>query len=131
MFTLEDDQNTKIRDSTNKQKGYRLATSVGGSLTGDGGDILVKDDPLNATDAQSEVVREACNDWWDTSMSTRLNDESTGAIVVIMQRLHENDFTGYLLDKIDEDGEARLGTSVPSHALRTGSSTRFDSRSED
>ena len=103
-ITLEDDQNTKIRFD-NKQKGYRLATSVGGSLTGDGGDILVMDDPLNATDAQSEVVREACNDWWDTSMSTRLNDESTGAIVVIMQRLHENDFTGYLLDKIDEDGK--------------------------
>ena len=107
-ITLEDDQNTKIRFD-NKQKGYRLATSVGGSLTGDGGDILVMDDPLNATDAQSEVVREACNDWWDTSMSTRLNDESTGAIVVIMQRLHENDFTGYLLDKIDEEWRSKIG----------------------
>ena len=104
-FELHEDQNTKIRFSNN-ENGYRLATSVGGSLTGDGGDILVVDDPINAQDADSEVVRYACNDWWDTAMSTRLNDEQTGAVVVIMQRLHQNDFTGYLLDKMDEDGES-------------------------
>lgn len=95
-FSLTGDQNTKIRFENN-QGGYRLATSVGGALTGEGGSIIVVDDPINANEALSDAVRESTLSWWDESMSTRLNDPKTGAYVVIMQRLHEQDLTGHIL----------------------------------
>ncbi|MCY3784597.1 MAG: phage terminase large subunit [Chloroflexi bacterium] len=97
-FHLTSDQNTKIRFENNKG-GYRVATSVGGALTGEGGDIIIVDDPINAVDADSEITREATLDWWDESMSTRLNDPDAGAYVIIMQRLHHQDLTGHVLDK--------------------------------
>lgn len=83
--------------------GYRLATSVGGSLTGEGGAILVVDDPINAKESNYETIRDAANVWYSEAMSTRLNDPSTGAKVIIMQRLHEDDLSGYILDKSGED----------------------------
>ena len=97
-FKWVGDQNTKIRFDNDK-KGYRLATSVDGALTGEGGDVIVVDDPHNVTEAESVTVRQAALDWWDESMSNRLNDAQTGAYVVIMQRVHAKDFTGHLLDK--------------------------------
>lgn len=97
-FALAEDQNLKMRFDTDKG-GYRLATSVGGALTGEGGDVIVLDDPHHAGEAESEVVRESTIDWFDQVMSTRLNDPKTGAFVIVMQRLHERDLTGHLLAK--------------------------------
>ena len=79
--------------------GYRLATSVDGALTGEGGSIIIVDDPHNANEVESDLVRQGTLEWWDQSMSTRLNDPKTGAYIVIMQRLHENDLTGHVLSK--------------------------------
>lgn len=98
QYSLLSDQNTKIRYENNKG-GYRIATSVDGALTGEGGDIIVVDDPINSTDASSEIIRNSTIDWWDESMSTRLNDPVTGAYVIIMQRLHHQDLTGHLLEQ--------------------------------
>lgn len=95
-FALTGDQNAKMRYENDKG-GYRLATSVGGGLTGEGGSIILVDDPLNAQEAVSEATRLAMVEWWDQAMSTRLNDPKTGAYVVIMQRLHEEDLTGHIL----------------------------------
>lgn len=97
-FRLTGDQNTKTRFE-NDRGGYRLATSVGGSLTGEGGDVIIIDDPHNVSEAGSEAVRRATLDWWDESMSNRLNDLAVGAYVVIMQRVHHQDLAGHLLDK--------------------------------
>jgi predicted phage terminase large subunit-like protein len=97
-FKLTGDQNTKIRFENDKG-GYRLATSVDGSLTGEGAQIIVVDDPHNATEMESEVTIESTLMWWDEAMGTRLNDMKTGAYVVIMQRLRENDLTGHILSK--------------------------------
>jgi hypothetical protein len=77
--------------------GFRLATSVGGTLTGRGGDIIIVDDPLNAADAHSKTARDAVNAWFSTSLYSRLNHQGKDAIIVIMQRLHPADLTGYLL----------------------------------
>ena len=63
------------------------------------------DDPINAIDAGSEVVRESTNTWFDESMSSRLNDPDAGAFVIIMQRLHHQDLTGHVLDKGDDKGD--------------------------
>jgi predicted phage terminase large subunit-like protein len=101
-FSLTGDQNSKIRFD-NSAGGYRLATSVGGALTGEGGSIIVVDDPNNAVEMESDAVRQATLDWWDNSLSTRLNDPKTGAYVVIMQRLHQNDLTGHILERAGSD----------------------------
>ena len=77
--------------------GGRYATSVGGTLTGRGADLIVIDDPLNAAEAQSEAARKRVIDWFGGSLVSRLNDKRTGAIVAVMQRLHEDDLAGHVL----------------------------------
>jgi hypothetical protein len=83
----------------NSATGYRLASSVGGSLTGEGGDRLVADDPHNVKERESDTIRESVIQWWNEVMSTRGNDPKTVARVVVMQRIHELDLSGYLLEK--------------------------------
>lgn len=94
-FSITTDQNQKTRFD-NDRMGSRIASSVGGTATGEGGDIVVVDDPHNAKD-KSEVKIGAVIDWWDEVMSTRLNDEKTGAIIIVMQRLHDQDLSGHVL----------------------------------
>lgn len=93
---LSDDQNQKTRFS-NSKTGYRIATSVGGTGTGEGGDFIVVDDPMKATDAESELLRQNVVDWWDNEMSTRGNNPETYSKVIIMQRLHQNDLAGHCI----------------------------------
>src|SRR5580658_950840 len=87
-FALTSDQNTKGRFD-NDRSGYRLATSVGGAATGEGGDRIICDDPHNVQEAESDSIRTATLDWWDVVMSTRTNDPKTTAKVVVMQRCHQ------------------------------------------
>jgi predicted phage terminase large subunit-like protein len=96
--TITGDQNVKTRYDT-EAGGFRFATSVGGTVTGEGGDILVVDDPLNLRDALSDAKREAALNWWDLAWSSRLNDPRNGAKIIVMQRLHEKDLTGHVLDR--------------------------------
>jgi len=98
VFRLMGDQNEKARFE-NDRTGYRLATSVHGSNTGEGADIIVCDDPHNIRERESEVKREAVLMWWDEVMSTRLNNPQTGARVIVMQRLHERDLSGHVIEK--------------------------------
>jgi predicted phage terminase large subunit-like protein len=97
-FSLNSDQNTKSRFS-NDQGGERLITSVGAAVTGEGGSIIVVDDPNSASEAFSDATIESTIEWWDGTMSTRLNDQKTGAYVIIQQRLAENDLTGHVIEK--------------------------------
>lgn len=99
MFKLAGDQNAKQRFE-NDQTGYRIATSVGGTATGEGGSRLVLDDPHSAQEAQSDAVRESALEWFDVVWSTRLNDPKKDAMVTIMQRLHEKDISGHILHDI-------------------------------
>lgn len=97
-FTLTADQNTKIRFDNDKG-GFRIASSVDGTATGEGGDVIIVDDPISARDALSETIRTGTNEWFDNTMSSRLNDPKTGAFVLIMQRLHEDDLVGHVLSR--------------------------------
>jgi predicted phage terminase large subunit-like protein len=101
-FSLTGDQNTKSRFD-NSHGGYRIATSVGGALTGEGALICAVDDGHNSIEAESELVRQGVIDWWDQSLSTRLNDPKTGVYLVTMQRLNEADLAGHIIDKMDGD----------------------------
>lgn len=99
VYRLSGDQNAKQRFE-NDRMGYRIATSVGGTATGEGGSRLVLDDPHGAQDAQSDALRESSLEWFNMVWSTRLNDPKTDAMVVIMQRLHESDVSGHILKEI-------------------------------
>lgn len=94
-FKITSDQNTKVRFDNDKG-GYRLATSVDGSATGEGGDLIIIDDPHNAREILSQTKREGVIEWWRSTMSTRRN-QTTGVFVVVMQRLHEDDLSGHIL----------------------------------
>ena len=80
-------------------RGYRLATSTGGTLTGRGGDLIIIDDPLKPLDALSDSRRAAANDWFLNTLVSRLDDKRTGAIVIVMQRVHMEDLTGFVLSQ--------------------------------
>ncbi|HEY4897588.1 MAG TPA: phage terminase large subunit [Solirubrobacteraceae bacterium] len=97
-FALASDANQKFRFENNRG-GARLASSIGGAATGEGGDIIVIDDPHKIEDAGSDTARETVLDCFDQTLSTRLNDPRTGAIVIVCQRLHERDLVGHLLDR--------------------------------
>jgi predicted phage terminase large subunit-like protein len=101
QFALRPDQNTKIQFD-NDAGGSRLATSVGGSLLGLGGDAVIVDDPHNTESVESEAERESVLRWWSELSTTRLNNPREAAIVVIMQRLHEEDVSGKILSGGDE-----------------------------
>ncbi len=123
-FRLTGDVNNKVRWENN-MGGVRLAASVEGALTGEGGDDIIVDDPHNIIEGESAVQRQRVLDWWDYSMSTRLNNPKTGAYVIIMQRVHENDLTGHLLETQGRKWEhlklpARYeGQKIISTSLRT------------
>ena len=84
-------------ECTTTENGFRYTTSIGGTLTGDGGDYLIIDDPNKAEDANSEAALRAARDWYAGTLLSRVNNKVTGAIIVVMQRLHLDDLTGYLL----------------------------------
>ena len=79
--------------------GGRFATSVGGTLTGRGADVIIIDDPIKADDAMSAALRYQVRDWTTSTLFSRLNDKKTGAIILVMQRLHEDDLAGHFLDR--------------------------------
>jgi hypothetical protein len=95
---LSDDQNEKDKYVTTA-RGHRIAVSVGGAATGEGGNILIVDDPLNPLQAMQQSARTASNEWFDHTFSSRLDDKRRGVIVVVMQRLHLDDLSGHLLKK--------------------------------
>lgn len=78
--------------------GYRHATSIGGTLTGRGADYIIVDDPLKAEDGRSESARRNAIDWFKGTLISRLNEQDTGRIIIVMQRLHEDDLAGHVLD---------------------------------
>ena len=97
-YSLLIDQNTKDR-FINSEGGERLVTSVGAKVTGEGGNLIIVDDPNAANEVSSETKTQEVIDWWDGTMSSRLSNMKKGAFIVIQQRLAENDLTGHILEK--------------------------------
>ena len=97
-FELKTDMDTQMKFENNKT-GFMFATSIGGTLTGEGGDYIIVDDPHNPQQAQSDAERETALEFFKTTLPSRLNDKKKGAIVVVMQRLHEEDISGYCLQQ--------------------------------
>jgi predicted phage terminase large subunit-like protein len=111
-------------------RGSRLATSVGGTLTGRGGNLLIIDDPLKPQDAHSESARESLKQWYSNTLLSRLDHKTEGSIIIVMQRLHPDDLVGHLLEQgawrhlnlpaiAEEETIVRLGPNR-SHRRRVG-----------
>jgi predicted phage terminase large subunit-like protein len=81
----------------NDKGGYRMASSVDAKAAGFGADVLVADDPHLVKEAESDKVREDTVKWWSETMPSRLNNRKTGAMIVVMQRVHEGDLSGHIL----------------------------------
>lgn len=88
-----------VHDFTTTAQGSRMATSVGGVLTGRGADLIILDDPLKPEEALSEARRNSVNEWYDHTLLSRLNDKITGSIIIVMQRLHQDDLLGHVLEQ--------------------------------
>ena len=89
--SLEDEVSTTAR-------GFRISTSVYGTLTGLGGDVFIIDDPQKPVDAQSDIQRNRLNHWFSNTLMSRLDSKETGIIIVVKQRVHLNDLSGYLME---------------------------------
>jgi len=101
-FGLREDQNTKSQFDNDKG-GSRIATSVGGTLLGIGGDIICVDDPHNTEGVESDAERQTAQDWWKEIRATRLNDPVKSALALVMQRLHDEDISGLVQRDDDSD----------------------------
>ena len=90
-------KSTETEFETTK-RGFRLATSIGATLTGRGADIFIIDDPTKSNDAYSEVALEAANEWFRTTALSRRNNPAKTLMLVVQQRLHTNDLSGFLIE---------------------------------
>jgi predicted phage terminase large subunit-like protein len=93
-------KNTEFETVTT-QGGYRLATSVDGTVTGRGGDVLIVDDPQKPTDGDAR--REHVNLVFNKVLLSRLDDQREGAMIVVMQRIHPDDLAGRILRTSPEE----------------------------
>lgn len=120
---------TAVSDFETTRGGYRLSTSVGGVLTGRGAHYIVIDDPMKADDHLNENVRKAVVDWFDSSLRWRLESQDLGSIILVMQRLHEADLAGFLLERGGWD-ELRLPAIAPEDELIEVGVNQFYQRRE-
>ncbi len=96
--------NTRIKtdralEITTSAGGVRKGVSLGGAVTGFGADVIIVDDLMKAADASSEAETQRVHEFYDGSLVSRLNNQETGRIIVIQQRLAEYDLVGYLKEK--------------------------------
>ena len=124
---LSSDQNVK-GEFRNTRQGVMVATSVGGSVTGKGGDRIIVDDLHNPHQADSDAQREAALRFFRETLSTRLDTPKTGAVVVVMQRLHEADLSARCLEleyrHLCLPVEADVATDIVFSGVRPGRDSR-------
>jgi predicted phage terminase large subunit-like protein len=109
---LADDQNVKS-NYANTSGGEMKASSTGASMTGSGCDIMVIDDPQNPAEASSDPAREKTNEFWSGTASSRFDDKKKKSCVLVMQRLHEKDLTGYFLSEYPECVHLKIPNQAP------------------
>jgi predicted phage terminase large subunit-like protein len=87
------------REIVTTMRGKRHATSIEGTLTGLGGNLVIIDDPLKQDDAHSEAVRQRTIEWYRNTLLSRPDDKQIARIVLVMQRVHQDDLAGYLAEQ--------------------------------
>ena len=92
-----------VSDFETTEGGYRLSSSVSGGVTGFGADVIIVDDPMKAADAISDARRDSLNEWFDNTLRSRLNSQETGAVIIVMQRLHADDLIAHVQENENWD----------------------------
>lgn len=112
--------------------GIRIATSVGGVLTGFGADVIIVDDPMKPDEALSDAERSRANRWARHTLFTRLNDKAKGAIIIVMQRLHEDDLIGHVMQFAPFEllSFSAIAQADETHRIVTPFGTRIHHRAE-
>jgi predicted phage terminase large subunit-like protein len=87
------------REIVTTERGKRIATSIDGTLTGLGGNLIIIDDPVKPGDAMSEAVRARVIEWYRSTLLSRADDKKDARIVLVMQRVHQDDLAGYLMEQ--------------------------------
>ena len=87
------------REITTTKRGRRYATSIEGTLTGLGGNLVIIDDPLKLGDVHSEAIRSRSIEWYRSTLVTRPDDKKAARIVLVMQRVHQDDLVGHLQEQ--------------------------------
>ncbi|WP_018147476.1 phage terminase large subunit [Henriciella marina] len=118
-----------VNDLETTKGGRRISATNGGVLTGRGGHIIIIDDPQKPDEAQSETRRRNTIKWFENTLSTRLNDKENGAIILIQQRLHEEDLAGHLLARGGWDHLDLPAIAERDEEIQTGHA-EFHSRKE-
>ena len=129
----------RIMETVTSAHGGRFASGIGGSVLGRGADLIIIDDPIKAQDALSEAERRRVNLFYDNTVYTRLNQKTRGAIIIVMQRLHEDDLVGHVLAKEawevvaipaieTEDREYRIGPEPENIYLRRAGELLYPER---
>jgi hypothetical protein len=93
-------KNTEGEVMTTKH-GFRLSTSVGGTLTGRGGNFIIIDDPIKPADATSQAELKRVNEWYDNTLYSRLDNKNDDVIILVMQRVHVDDLVAHVLENGD------------------------------
>jgi predicted phage terminase large subunit-like protein len=101
LFATRLSDRQAVHDFLTTENGCRMATSVGGVLTGRGADVIIIDDPQKPDEAMSETGRKAVNEWYENTLLSRLNSKKDGVIIIVMQRLHQDDLVGHVLELED------------------------------
>lgn len=97
--------------------GSYYATGTGGSITGKGANYFIIDDPLKPDEAESDIIRTGINNWFENTVPSRLDNPKRGCIIIIMQRTHEDDLCGHLIEKMkNKTGDDWTVLSLPSIA---------------
>ena len=121
------------------ERGFRFATSTGGTATGEGGDFLIIDDPQNPNKINSKKYRDYTIEWFEQTFASRLNDKKNGVIVLVMQRLHPEDLCGYLLEhktnqweliKIPAIYEQKISFNIPYKIIKQPGSVLHPQRED-
>ncbi len=133
LFPTRLSERQAVHDFETAEGGVRLATSFGGPFTGRGADLIIVDDPTKPDDALSETRRESANAWFDNTLRSRLDDKVRGVIVIVMQRQHQDDLVGHVLEH--EDWELvsfpAIATHDESHLIETPLGRRIYVRRKD
>lgn len=126
------DQNKKDYFTTD-QGGQYKGTGIGGTLTGFGAHTLVIDDPLNPKEGMSDTIRGSTNDEIRSTLFSRFNDSRTGRVVMIMQRIHDDDPTGNLIRdggwhllKLPAEAKEPISISLGSNSWRMDAGQLLD-----
>lgn len=115
--TVLSPERSAVNDFSTTRQGFRMATSVGGVLTDRGADVIILDDILKPDDALSELRRKAANEWFFNTLLSRLNRKQDGVIIIVMQRLHQEDLVAEVMEREPWEVLALPAIAVKDEAL--------------